>query len=187
MSILEDTLVEITQILHDNSIPYMIIGGMANAVWGKPRSTLDIDITVWISQKETETVISLLSNQYRPLISDPMGFINDTSVLPLESRKANVRIDLIFGKLPYEKDAIDRAVDITVSGTPIRFCTPEDLILHKIISSRKKDMDDAFHVALRQMEKLDLTYIEPRIKELSTALEQPEIWETWEKWKKAEK
>ena len=33
------------------------------------------------------------------------------------------------------------------------------------------------------MKSLDLNYLEPRIRELSIALERPEIWESWAAWK----
>jgi hypothetical protein len=33
-------------------------------------------------------------------------------------------------------------------------------------------------------ETLDLEYLEPRIKELSSVLEKPEICQNWKKWKK---
>ena len=36
MTSLERALINLADILSANNIPYMIIGGMANAVWGKP-------------------------------------------------------------------------------------------------------------------------------------------------------
>jgi hypothetical protein len=41
MTALERALLELDRTLANNSIPYMIIGGMANAVWGEPRATLE--------------------------------------------------------------------------------------------------------------------------------------------------
>jgi len=38
----EETLVALARRLDEHQIPYMIIGGLANAVWGEPRATLDI-------------------------------------------------------------------------------------------------------------------------------------------------
>ena len=182
MTSLERALIKLAQTLSDNGIPYMIIGGMANAVWGQPRATLDIDVTIWFKEKEINRVVSFLAGLFRPLVSDPAGFVQDTSVLPLES-KDGVRIDLIFAKLSFEREAISRVVEIKVGGIPICFCSPEDLILHKIISERERDQDDARGVAVRRMKSLDLNYLEPRIRELAIALERPEIWESWAEWK----
>jgi hypothetical protein len=42
---------------------------------------------------------------------------------------------------------------------------------------------DARGVSLRQMERLDLTYLDSHIAELADSLERPEISGLWEKWK----
>jgi len=182
MTSLERALVRLALTLSANGIPYMIIGGMANAVWGQPRATLDIDATIWVDDEEIGQTVSLLAKVFRPLVSDPSEFIHDTRVLPLQSQDG-VRIDLIFGTLPYEREAIDRAVELTIGGSPVRFCTPEDLILHKIVSERERDLADARGVTLRRIKSLDLAYLDSRIRELADALERPEIWHSWEKWK----
>lgn len=183
MTPLDTTLVKLARTLSDNNIPYMVIGGMANAVWGEPRATLDIDVTIWVNEDETANVVSILSGLFRSLIDDHISFIRETNVLPLESEDG-VRVDLIFGKLPYEQEAIARAVEVAIENVPVRFCTPEDLILHKIISDRERDINDARGVTIRRMSSLDISYLEPRIRELSDALDRPEIWNSWATWKK---
>ena len=42
----DDLLCLIAKILDDLAIPYLVIGGMAVAVWAKPRFTWDIDIVI---------------------------------------------------------------------------------------------------------------------------------------------
>ena len=103
-------------------IPYMIIGGMANAVWGEPRATLHIDATVWVSYDQISETILILERIFQPLVSHPREFIRDTNILPRQSEEG-VRVDLIFGTLPYEQEAIARAVELNIAGSPVRFCT----------------------------------------------------------------
>lgn len=102
-------------------------------------------------------------------------------MLPFQSSQG-IRIDCIFGGLPYEMEAINRAVEIEIAGVPVRFCTPEDLIIHKIISQRPKDLEDVRGIIFRRITSLDTSYLEPRIRELSDALARPDIWEIWLKW-----
>lgn len=90
----------------------MIIRGMANAVWGEPRATLDIDATVWVTDDDLDETITMLEKVFQPLVSNPREFILDTRLLPLETEQG-VPIDLIFGTLPYEHEAIIRAVELT--------------------------------------------------------------------------
>lgn len=73
------------------------------------------------------------------LVDNPLAFVSETRVLPIKS-KTHQRIDLIFGSLPFEKNAIDRAVKVKIGKTSVYFCTAEDLILLKIISDRQKDI-----------------------------------------------
>lgn len=182
----EEALVSLARRLDEHHIPYMIIGGLANAVWGEPRATLDIDVTISADTSEANRIASMLEEDFRPLISDPEAFADETRVLPLESR-AGIRIDLIFGLLPFERNAIERARPVPVADEVIRFCTPEDLILLKIISKRDQDLMDVQGILRRQFSDLDLEYLEPRIEELSTLLSRPGILENWSRWKADQK
>ncbi|OFV88348.1 MAG: hypothetical protein A2V74_03920 [Acidobacteria bacterium RBG_16_70_10] len=183
MSAQERALTDLARLLDRLEVPYMIIGGMANAVWGEPRATVDIDATVWIAEDEIEARVPQITAAFEALVPEPVRFIVDTRVLPLSSHEG-VRVDLIFGLLPFEEEAIRRAVVVPVAGVPVRFCTAEDLILHKITSERDRDLSDARGIVLRRLHELDLDYLEPRVAELSRHLERPEIRERWEAWKR---
>jgi len=183
MKSLESALIAICRFLKQQNIPYMVIGGMANAVWGEPRATLDIDITIWVEDAKIQNLIQSLTPDFKLLPENPREFISKTRVLPIATQ-TNTRIDLLFGMLRFEESAISRAIEKDIHGTPVRFCTSEDLILHKIISDREKDLHDAKNIIAHQKNKLDIVYLEPRIKELAEILEKPEILEKWEAWKK---
>lgn len=178
MTVLEQALTNLAEFLEDQEIPYMVIGGFANIIWGEPRATIDIDVTIWVLKQEIEKTISMFEGKYETRVPEPSVFVRETHVLPLESREG-VYIDIIFGSLPYEEAAIHRSIEVDILKRPVRFCSPEDLILHKIISSRDTDLTDVQGITLRQIRNLDLEYMEPRIKELSNELERTEIWEYW--------
>jgi len=93
-----------------------------------------------------------------------------------------MRIDVIFGMLPFEQAAIHRGVCRLVAGTSVRFCTAEDLILYKIISDRDQDLRDVRGILHRRGPTLDRDYLEPRIRELADVLERPDIWSQYERW-----
>ena len=178
----EAALVEIAGALADLRIPYMVIGGVANAVWGEPRSTLDVDVTVWVAEPELDAVVAQLVAKFRCRVARPAEFVRGTRVLPLQSARGE-RIDVVFGMLPFEEEAIRRAVTVRVAGADVRFCTAEDLVLHKIVSERERDLNDARAITRRRLAQLDLAYLEPRIEELSQGLERPEITARWQAWK----
>ena len=72
---------------------------------------------------------------------------------------------------------------MAIGGRSIRFCTAEDLVLMKIISSRDRDHADARAIVLRRLADLDLGYLEPRILELAALLARDDIKRLWEEWK----
>jgi hypothetical protein len=53
----------------------------------------------------------------------------------------------------------------------------------KIISERPKDIADAEAITRRRVLDLDVAYLEPRIRELASLLEKPEIVTKWETWR----
>jgi hypothetical protein len=181
VTVLENALTDLARLLAESRIPYMVVGGIANAVWGEPRATLDIDVTLWVEEAAIPATVDILSQSFRPLVADPSGFIADTRVLPMESTDG-VRIDVIFGMLPFEREAVQRAVHFAIAGVPVSFCTAEDLVLMKIISERERDLADARAVVARRLPELDLAYLGPRVAELSAILERPEILAHWRAW-----
>ena len=141
MNSLEASLLRIARILKANKIPYMVIGGVANLFWGVPRTTLDIDITIQVPEDSQTSLIAKMRRSYKLRASNPIAFVRKTNVLPLEDR-SGVRIDLIFAKLPYELEAICRSKRVRVNGNSVQICSPEDLVVHKIISDRPRDRED---------------------------------------------
>jgi len=174
----EAALANLARVLDELSVPYMIIGGHANALWGEPRATLDIDATLWLADTRVAELVEGLAPFFTPRVNEPESFVRDTRVLPVETPEG-LGADLIFGLLPYEEEAIRRAQPIVVGGQPVRFCTAEDLILLKIVSDRERDRADVRGVARHQKGRLDLDYLEPRVRALADLLERPQIHEFW--------
>lgn len=46
---------DITVALESLQIDYAIVGGIANAIWGEPRATIDVDVTVSVNEEDPET------------------------------------------------------------------------------------------------------------------------------------
>jgi len=181
MTAQERALADLAALLAASRTPYMIVGGIANIVWGEPRATLDIDVTVWVEDADLDGFLGRAASAFRVLVGSPLAFVRDTRVLPLESADG-VRIDVIFGLLPFEREAIARATPIELGGTSVAVCTPEDLILMKIVSERERDLTDARRLVERRLPELDRAYLEPRIEELAALLDDPRIRERWRAW-----
>ena len=180
MSDLEGGVAEVASVLESVSLPYMLIGGLAVSVWGEPRSTLDSDWTVWAEPDELAATVENLSRRLRVLVANPLDFVTSTRVLPVTT-SGGVRADIIFGMLPWEREAIGRAKSKDIGGKQIRVAAVEDLILTKIISERQKDLNDCRLLLRRFHSSLDLDYLKQHIRDLSDSMGRSDIWELFTK------
>ena len=172
---LEAALAGVARLLDGLRVPYMVIGGFAVTVWGQPRFTADLDLTIHCPVPE-QSLIKRLLRSLTPLVADPVQFVQGRRVLPAQT-SAGTAVDIVFAGLPYEVAAIERAVPVEVAGYGVRICTAEDLIVHKIISSRPRDREDIRGIVQRRGEQLDRDYLTPIVRELATALDQPDIFD----------
>lgn len=173
MNPLEEALGLLVEFLEREKIPYMVIGGIAGLAWGVRRATFDVDVTIWAPER-TEPVRRLCA-VFKSRVSEPERFVADTGVLPLVVAGTNA--DVVFGDLPYESSAIRRAKPVRLGSCRIRVCTPEDLIVHKIISERPKDLADVREIVSCRASELDRAYLDPLVKGLSQDLGRPAIWD----------
>ena len=55
MTPLDRAVHDIAFTLDSLHIGYAIIGGIANAIWGEPRATIDVDVTVSVDEQALKT------------------------------------------------------------------------------------------------------------------------------------
>lgn len=101
MTPLDRAVHDITAHLDALHIEYAIAGGIANAIWGEPRATIDVDVTVSVNEEDLPTAVPAIGSCFRPAIPDPVAFVQQTRVLPLDTSEG-VRVDVIFALLPFE-------------------------------------------------------------------------------------
>lgn len=154
-------------------LPYMVIGGQAVLVHGEPRLTRDIDITLGASADEVDAVLDAAQKVgLKPLIENPREFVRDTWVLPCADTHSGIRVDLMFSFTEYERQAMDRAVRVTIGGSDVRIATAEDLVVLKILAGRPRDLEDARTVLLKNP-KLDRDYVTRCLSALEVDTGQP--------------
>ena len=81
-------------------------------------------------------------------------------------------MDLLLADTPYDVLAIQRGRDVEVQpGLALRMCSPEDLIIYKLIATRLRDREDAAGVIRRQGNKLDDAYVLGWLRQFETAFD----------------
>jgi hypothetical protein len=168
--VFERLLKKIALQLKGASIPYMVIGGQAVLVYGEPRLTRDIDITLGMGVDGLDRVKKIIKAiGLKSLVEKEKAFVERNMVLPTLDKKSGIRVDFIFSFSPYERQAIGRARDIKLGRSLVRFASLEDVVIHKMIAGRARDLDDVKSILLKNP-KYDLVYIKKWLKEFDKSL-----------------
>lgn len=176
----EELISRIASALKSRQIPYMIIGGQAVLLYGEPRFTRDIDITLGVNIDSLDEVLSIAEElSIKPIPHDIMTFVSQTMVLPALDKVSGMRVDFIFSFTPYESEAIERAKRVLLMGEEVCFASPEDLIIHKIFAGRPRDMEDARTILLKNPD-IDLGYIRKWLKQFDASVDGMNFLNTFE-------
>jgi predicted nucleotidyltransferase len=152
--------------LDQQKIPYMIIGGQAVLLYGRPRLTRDIDITLGIDTDKYESIEGICNKlKLKILVENPKDFASETKVLPAEDPDSKVRVDFIFSFTPYEEQAIKNAKQVLIDSYPVRFASCEDIIIHKMITGRAIDEEDVKSILTKNKDTIDFKYTEKWLSE----------------------
>lgn len=167
----DETIAKIGSSLEKCGIPYMIIGGQAVLLYGEPRLTRDIDITLGVNIDHLNTVLGMIRQlDIKPLVEDIETFARKTMVLPALDEATGIRVDFIFSFTPYEAQAIGRARKVRILDHDVRFAAIEDLIIHKIFAGRPRDIEDVRSILMKG-HAIDSVYIEAWLREFDAATE----------------
>lgn len=154
----EKLLARIGEALNKAAIPYIIIGGQAVLVYGEPRLTRDIDVTLGVNIDRLDEIMNIVRKVEAEIIpEDPEKFVKQTYVLPVKTEN-NIRVDFIFSFTPYERQACDRANKIKIKDIFVNFGSPEDIIILKVFAGRPRDLEDVKSILVKN-QSVDLPYV----------------------------
>jgi hypothetical protein len=154
----------------------MIIGGLAVALRGSPRTTKDVDAVVLVPEASWSAFLKQgKEHHFSPRIPDALPFARKSRMLLLHHRPSKLNVDISLGDLPFEYEAIARATEVTVQGEQIPLATVEDLIILKAVPGRDRDLIDIASL-LNLHRDVDADYIRRHVDEFAQQLETPEIY-----------
>lgn len=166
----EQLLEAIARGLERLGIPYMLIGGQAVLLYGEPRLTRDIDVTLGVGPERLSELLEWVRGSgWQVLVEAPAEFVGKTMVLPCLEPVSGIRIDLIFSFSPYELQALKRARRVPLGGAQVCFASLEDLIIHKVLAARPRDLEDLRSVLLKNR-AFDLEYVHRWLREFDRGL-----------------
>ncbi len=169
MNPLKYQLKQLVSFLEEAKVEYAVLGGIAVCVYSEPRMTQDIDLNIILNMDDlTEFLSQAEKYGFRPALSNINKFVKETGVIPMKFFKNEVmgKFDFIVAQNPIEFAGIKRARFKRILDVKVKIVAAEDLLLHKLLSDRLRDREDARGIILRQGKKLDSEYIAAWLKKI---------------------
>ena len=172
MNPLEVQLSKLIKYLSERKIKYIILGGVAVSIYGEPRLTADIDVNIIFDKKKIREFLERAQKyNFYPAFPDTENIAKETGVIPVNFIKGKTtgKFDIIIAENMLEYTAIERGRIKKIGPIRVRLISPEDLIIHKIASSRPRDIEDVNGILIRQKGRLDINYIQRWLKKIDKA------------------
>lgn len=131
-------VVKIARVFDSLGIRYVVGGSLASSVYGIPRATQDVDLVADLKLSHVEAIASALSGEFyvdADMIRDAVQRRASFNVIHLETMfKADVFVQKGDS---WSRGEMTRArteqLDLPEGQFAIRFASPEDTLLHKLV------------------------------------------------------
>ena len=174
--LLLDALVALTRVFSAAGVRWYVFGAQAVVLYGQPRLTADLDVTV---EGTPESVLRLLptlrQHGFEPRLEDAEGLLRRARVLLLIHRASGLPVDLVVAGPGLEDEFLAQRRLVELGGVAVPVISPEDLIVTKILAGRPKDLDDARGVLREQDGRLDIERSRRFLRLLEQALDRSDL------------
>jgi len=149
-------------LLLDEGLNFFFVGGIPLQIWGRPRLTTDIDLTVFTELVDEDARIEWFMTRFEPLVGSEestLEFARRKRVLLLQNSN-KTEIDIMLGGLADINEELRRSTYQRFSHSiSLRVCSAETLLAMKAVAGRYQDFADIESVLTKQ-DYLDWDYIE---------------------------
>jgi len=170
-------LAAVAKILNDLEISYMVTGGMAVFVWGRPRFTADIDVVVELKPHKLTSLARALRSV------EEAGYVDEGAMRQALAKNGEfnfispttgLKVDFwVLGRDSFDIGRLKRRIPKKILDETVYFISAEDLILSKLLwfkeSGSNRHLEDAESVVKIQGDNLDKTYLQKWAQEQSTS------------------
>lgn len=168
---MDEMIKKLDAVLKALRIRYVIIGGIAASILGRPRTTLDADVVIVTSESNIEKLIEkLIRAGFKISEGSKQKIIERLKrLLPVKIRYGrHFSIDLRLASYSIDRKAIKRALSVYIFGIYLPIATSEDIIVYKIARFEDIDRADIKAILIRNKGKIDLKYIKRESNRLSS-------------------
>jgi len=141
---------------------YAIGGAIALGFWGRPRSTLDVDLTLFLPPHEIAACVRLLQTVGCDFSADEAArSLTDHGYCQVEF--GGGRIDVFLPLIPFYDEARQRRQTVAIAGQRLMVWDAETLCVFKMMFFRRKDLADVEEILRVQGHRLERGWVERQI------------------------
>jgi hypothetical protein len=181
-----DLLGALAGVMDDQRVRWYLFGAQAAIVWGSPRLSADVDVTVEIDAEAVTAYVEAMTDHGFDVVIADAEFLARTRVIPFVHRTSGMPLDVVLAGPGLEEDFLHRSIPVDIGGTLIPVISPEDLIITKTLAGRAKDIEDIRGVISERRESIDAERIRTILRLLEEALAQSDLLPLFEReWREA--
>jgi hypothetical protein len=170
---LNATLADAADLFEQAGVAFALVGGLAASMRGQPRVTADVDLVIAADVDQASSIArGLDGTPFKPLFEPIDEIIQTAFLLPLRHRATSVKVDCALGLSGFEKQLLDRAETLSLSGRQVPVASAEDLLVMKALASRPQDLQDMQGIVVAMGHRLDWDYCLNVAKDLGEAVDQ---------------
>jgi predicted nucleotidyltransferase len=162
---------DLSTALRNHGCRWYLFGAQAVTIWGRPRLTTDVDVTVRLDSGTIEDLMAtLMAAGFRLPAEVTDESVRATRVLPLVHESSGMPLDIVLAGPGLEEEFLARAIAVEIDGVAVPVISPEDLLITKVLAGRPKDVEDIRGVLYLRATSLDLGYIRRTLTAIEDAL-----------------
>lgn len=159
---------------------WYVFGAQAVIVYGVPRLSADVDVTLALVPDEPERFAGEMEAAGFALRVDDPDFVRRTRVMPFVHLPTGMPLDVVLAGSGLEEEFLGRAKAVDIGGTAVPLIDLGDLIIAKVLAGRPKDVDDAAALWRLHGSTLDADRIRGTLRLLEEALSQNDLVSAFE-------